>query len=120
MQFQTLEIGKAPVRTDDPMSHLAPPGPAIRLSPPAPTPLAAWPVSDRIVQELSNLSTRITTIMPPGGGVLLEVMLHEERDNPYNWRGQRLLGIEIAGVGMVASWTAKIRLRHSGRRVRAP
>jgi hypothetical protein len=60
-------------------------------------------------------------MMPAGGGVLLEVTLHEERHpNIGDLAGQRLLGVELAGVGMVAALATRIRLRNPGRAKRAP
>lgn len=121
MLYRTVEVRDEPPPSDDPASFLRPPGPEIRLSPPAPAALADWPLSGHLNQELAALESRIHAVMPIGGGVLLEIALHEERRPKLgDLAGQRLLRVEVAGVGMVAALATKIRLRAPGQPGRAP
>ena len=122
MLYQIVRIGKPPKRTNNPASHLQPPGPSIGLDQPSTVPLKDWNLAGRVSHELLVMLPRIRTVMPPGGGVLLSVAYHEARGTPEGARpAQQLVGMDIAGTGRVAALVTKIHLLHPVRRVkRAP
>jgi hypothetical protein len=121
MLYQIVRVGKPPRRTNNPASYLQPPGPSIELDQASPVPLKDWNLSGRVIQELLVLTSRIQTVMPPGGGVLLWLAYHEERGTPEGLRpAQHLVAMEIAGTGRVAALVTKIDLLKPRKVKRAP
>lgn len=102
--FHELKITKRQRPKDEAAAAMVPPGPKVWVGPKTQTPFLLTPITGALQQQISVLRTRILSTMPPLGGVLLHVGIHEEKAPVAEAKpGQRLVSLEILGTGRVPS-----------------
>jgi hypothetical protein len=104
LAFHELRISKPPRPRTAMAAAMTPPGPKVWLGPRTTTPFPLTPITDSLRHQVSLQRSRILTTMPPLGGVLLHVGIHEEKAPAVEGKpSQQLVTVEILGTGRVAS-----------------
>jgi hypothetical protein len=104
LAFHEIRISKRTVPRDPRAAAMTPPGPKVWVGPPTMTPFLLTPITDALRQQLFVQTSRILGVMPPLGGVLIHVGIHEEKEPPAETKpGQQLVNVEILGTGRVPS-----------------
>lgn len=100
---------------------MMPPGPKVWVGPRTTTPFLLTPITDALRKQLAVQGSRILSAMPPRGGVLIHVGIHEEKAPPAETKpGQQLMTVEILGTGRVPSLVVFITQTHPRVIKRAP
>src|SRR5262245_27341705 len=87
------------------------PGPAVTLTKCVGRPFSATPIATTLDHELRLLRPRIEAVLPPRGGLILRIGIHEAKvRQPESLVEQRLVGVEIAGAGRVPKLAAVVAL----------
>jgi hypothetical protein len=104
LAFHELRVFK-PVRPRSAYAAaMTPPGPRVWVGPQTNTPFPLTPITQDLRQQLLVQQGRILMIMPPQGGVLIHVGIHEEKSPPGEAKpGQHLVSFDILGTGRVPS-----------------
>jgi hypothetical protein len=104
LAFHELRISKAPRPRSAFAAAMTPPGPQVWVGPRTTTPFPLTPITDALRGQVSVQRGRILSTMPPHGGVLLHVGIHEEKEPAVEGKpGQQLVTVEILGTGQVPS-----------------
>lgn len=86
------------------------PGASVTLSPRVDKPFAKSPIARDVDYQIGRLRSRIETMMPMPGGVIVRIVVHESKAARDDGRppDQRLLTVEIVGAGRVAANAATV------------
>jgi hypothetical protein len=104
LAFHEIRISKRTLSNDPRTAAMTPPGPKVWVGPATKTPFLLTPITDTLRQQLSVQASRILGVMPPLGGVLIHVGIHEQKEPPAETKpGQHLVNVEILGTGRVPS-----------------
>jgi|SRR5581483_4670273 len=118
LAYRILTVADEDPRT--PVNPLLPPGPRIVASAPMLLVMPDHGLRYRINQELEVLAPRIWSLMPPRGGVLLEMSIQERREVRENDdRSDRFNWITIQRPGPLPDLTLTTQLMLPVRRGRA-
>jgi hypothetical protein len=72
-------------------------------------PFPLTPFTDVLRQQLAIQQPRILTTMPPMGGVLIHIGIHEENSPESEEKpGQHLVTVEVLGTGRIASLVVSV------------
>src|SRR5688500_7247020 len=95
LAFHEIRISKRTVPRDPRTAAMTPPGPKVWVGPPTTSPFLLTPITDALRQQLFVQSSRILGVMPPLGGVLIHVGIHEQKEPPAETKpGQQLVNVE--------------------------
>lgn len=110
--FHEMTISKPPRRKRSGVAALMmAPGPAVSLTRCVGSPFSKTPIATTLDHELRLLRPRIEAAIPPRGGLIIRIGVHEAKARkPESLADQRLVGVEIAGTGQVAKLAAFVAL----------
>jgi hypothetical protein len=104
LAFHEIKISKRTPPRDPRAAAMTPPGPKVWVGPPTTTPFLLTPITDTLRQQLFVKASGILSVMPPLGGVLIHVGIHEQKNPPADTKpGQQLVTVDIIGTGRVPS-----------------
>ena len=102
LAFHEIRISKRTLPRDPRAAAMIPPGPKVWVGPQTQTPFLLTPITDTLRQQLFIQTSRILSVMPPLGGVLLHIGIHEQKDPPADTKpGQQLVTVDVLGTGRV-------------------
>lgn len=98
------------------------PGPSVTVLPRVAKPFAKSSIARDLDYQISRLRSRIETVMPMPGGVIVRIVVHEAKAEREDGRpaDQRLLAVEIVGAGRIAANAATVAVAGMQPPKRAP